>query len=99
VRCVGGALEASPRGAVWQPLRLLVADLGQGLGLALRRELARAPGGGLKVRPPPMLCMTAFIEPDAISRLMASGRRDVLTKDSDVRAFALRVMPSAAAMR
>lgn len=53
------------------------------------REGAR-PG----VAMPPLICISADLDPADSERLRAAGAIDLLTKDSDVAAFALRVLRS-----
>lgn len=88
IASVAGAGDTAP------PFDLVLSDVNLGDGhvselLRFMREGAR-PG----VAMPPLICISADLEPKDNERLRAAGAIDLLTKDSDVAAFALRVLRS-----
>ncbi|WP_207185920.1 transporter substrate-binding domain-containing protein [Rubrivivax gelatinosus] len=89
-----GALVESVAGAgVTTPsFDLVLCDryVGDGEAGELLRFMRDAVRPG--VRLPPVICMSAEVEPEAQARLLAAGAREVLAKESDVRVFVLRVL-------
>lgn len=93
------ALVASAAGAgeTTPPLDLVLCDrfVGDGDAGALLRFVREAVRPG--VRLPPVICMSAEVEPGTRERLLADGAREVLLKESDVKVFVQRVLAQAAA--
>jgi two-component system, NarL family, sensor histidine kinase EvgS len=88
IASVAGAGDTSPS------FDLVLTDTN--LGDAHAVELLRFMREGVRpgVRMPPVICMSADFDDSDGQKLMAAGAIDLLVKDSDVSAFAARVLRS-----
>jgi two-component system sensor histidine kinase EvgS len=88
LQSVAGAGDTTPS------FDLVLSDtrLGDGRVDALLRFMREAVRPGVTM--PPVICISADFEPADGERLTAAGAVDLLTKDSDVAAFAARVLRS-----
>lgn len=88
IASVAGAGDTTP------PFDLVLSDthLGDSRVDALLRFMREAVRPGVTM--PPVICISADFEPADVERLIAAGAVDVLVKDSDVAAFAARVLRS-----
>ena len=109
IASVAGARDAAPPfdlvlsdthladGRVDALLSFMREGVGPGVS-AHGRSKALAPErqrrGGCLMNLPPVICISADFEDADGARLMAAGAVDLLTKDSDVAAFAQRVLRS-----
>lgn len=86
VASVAGAGETTPA------LDLVLCDrfVGDGDAAELLRFMREAVRPGVHL--PPVICMSAEVEPGTRERLLADGACEVLLKESDVKAFVQRVM-------
>jgi signal transduction histidine kinase len=88
IASVAGAGDTSP------PFDLVLTDanLGDAHAVELLRFMRKGVRPGVKM--PPVICMSADFDDSDGQKLMAAGAIDLLVKDSDVAAFAARVLRS-----